>query len=298
MNVLPLTDTATEPGQLPSSTTGGHHTVPPANDKGFVEQVITWASISYAAGFFIVLLHTWRLGLPVLDLVQAVYVWIGIPLAVFAYFANELWRYFRGRLEIHTAALRSSLSESAWPRNIDARVILNVIEKAGPFVLPGFVTLRLLELALSYAREKLSSQSSYGKSALRFFDLLFRISTGISAFFTLLSLIAGAAIVAGILIAYVWIVYPRVPQSLGGGAPARVRLVLDVTKVSPDFSRVAGLGATWNKDGPPILTSELQLLYKTADGFWLVSEGGAPFLLDKSMVLSLMYSDAERLEDR
>ena len=284
--MLPVTQTHAETGGLPTTVVP----VAPEEDKGLVEQVITWASVLYAAGFFIVLLHTWRLGLPVLDLVQAVYVWIGIPLAVCAYFANQPWRYLRSRVEAESVVLRNSLRSSPLP---ESELITKVIERVAPLFLSDFLTLQLFNIVMSQLRPQFSVDSKLGKAALRLLHLGLRLRAGISAAFTLVTLAIGAAIVAGILVAYVWIVYPRLPQSLGGGAPARVRLVLDVTKVSPDFSKVAGLGASWSKDGPPFLTSELTLLYKTADGFWLSSSGGgAPFLLDKSMVLSLMYSDS------
>jgi hypothetical protein len=293
--MLPLTQTPASTTVSPQ-TSGLQTPPPPVHDRSVVEQVITWASVSYAAGFFIVLLHTWRLGLPVLDLVQAVYVWIGIPLAVFAFFANQLWQYFRERLERHTAVLRASLKDTPLPKSLDAAEVLNVIAAVGPLVLPGFLTLRLFEVIVNHVKARIAAGADFGqfgKSIGRFLHLGFRLWVGIEAFFTLLVLALGAAIVSGVLIAYVWLVYPRLPQSLGGGAPARVRLVLDATKISPDFSSIAGLGASWNKDGPPALTSELQLLYKTADGFWLVGDKGKPFLLDKSVVMSLMYADAK-----
>lgn len=285
--MLPLTPmTATGPVAAGAAGSG--------DTKSVVEQVITWASVSYAAGFFIVLLHTWRLGLPVLDLVQAVYVWIGMPLALFAYFGNEIWRYFRSRLEHHSSVLRDSIRNSTVPQNVNVSVLVEVIARVGPFVLPGFLTLTLFEWFVSQARKRIAANTQVGKKVLRVLDLGFRTWVAIEAFFTLLTLVIGAAIIAGVLIAYVWIVYPRLPQSIGGGAPARVRLVVDVSKVSPDFSAYSGLGASFNKDGPPSFTPELQLLYKTADGFWLVSQKGRPFLLDKSVVLSLMYSDSTR----
>jgi hypothetical protein len=293
--LLPLTQTPPSSTTAAPQTSGLQTPATPVHDRSVVEQVITWASISYAAGFFIVLLHTWRLGLPVLDLVQAVYVWIGIPLAVFVFFANQLWQYFRERLERHTAVLRASLKNTPLPKSLEAAAVLNVIAVVGPLVLPGFLTLRLFEVIVKHVQARIEAGADFGefgKSVGRFLQLGFRLWVGIEAFFTLLVLALGAAIVSGVLIAYVWLVYPRLPQSLGGGAPARVRLVLDAAKISPDFSSIAGLGASWNKDGPPALTSELQLLYKTADGFWLVGDRGKPFLLDKSVVLSLMYADS------
>src|SRR5262249_22087715 len=139
-------------------------------DKGFVEQVVTWASVSYAAGFFVVLLHTWRLGLPVLDLVQAVYVWIGLPLAAFAYFWNWPWRYFRGQLEARSALLRASLGAGGpAPDEIDTGTILKAIEMVAPLVVTDFLTLRFVEWLVAHARAK--PDSRYGKATARFVNL-------------------------------------------------------------------------------------------------------------------------------
>ena len=60
-----------------------------------IKTAVAWGSLSYAFGFVTVMLHTWRLGFPVLELLSGVYIWIGLPLAIFAFFLKCLFRYFR-----------------------------------------------------------------------------------------------------------------------------------------------------------------------------------------------------------
>src|SRR5262245_34827949 len=62
--------------------------------EGDVKTIVAWGSLSYAFGFVTVMLHTWRLGFPVLDLLSAVYVWVGLPLTLVAVFSKQLVRYF------------------------------------------------------------------------------------------------------------------------------------------------------------------------------------------------------------
>src|SRR6187399_2481245 len=51
---------------------------------GFIERVVRYGAVAYAFGFLVVMTHTWRLGLPVITLVDPVYVWLGLPFALVA----------------------------------------------------------------------------------------------------------------------------------------------------------------------------------------------------------------------
>lgn len=61
-----------------------------ASTEGLVKQVVSWGSIAYAFGFLVVMLHTWRLGLPVIELIHPIFIWIGLPLATVAFFYRQL----------------------------------------------------------------------------------------------------------------------------------------------------------------------------------------------------------------
>jgi hypothetical protein len=41
------------------------------------------------------MLHTYRLGLPVVELIEPIYIWVGLPLAVVLYFIGQLLAAFR-----------------------------------------------------------------------------------------------------------------------------------------------------------------------------------------------------------
>src|SRR5438128_2625054 len=73
-----------------------------------VKSIIAWASISYAFGFATVTLHTYRLGLPVLEVLSAVYIWIGLPLALVAFFGRSLALFFKARALGRATQLRES----------------------------------------------------------------------------------------------------------------------------------------------------------------------------------------------
>ena len=58
-----------------------------------LEVLISWASIAYALGFVTVMIHTARLGIPVIELIEPIYVWIGLPLALVVFSARWLWMW-------------------------------------------------------------------------------------------------------------------------------------------------------------------------------------------------------------
>jgi hypothetical protein len=45
------------------------------------------------------MLHTHRLGIPVVELIEPIYVWVGIPLAVAGYFVEQLIASFKRTLK-------------------------------------------------------------------------------------------------------------------------------------------------------------------------------------------------------
>jgi hypothetical protein len=76
--------------------------------EDWVKSVLAWGSLSYACGFVTVTAHTWRLGLPVIQLIEPIYVWIGLPVAVVAFFSKKLYLYFRVRGSSVAEQLRTS----------------------------------------------------------------------------------------------------------------------------------------------------------------------------------------------
>lgn len=55
-----------------------------------IEPILKWAAVAYGFGFLTVMWHTHRLGVPVLQLIEPVNVWIGAPLAIVVFFLEKL----------------------------------------------------------------------------------------------------------------------------------------------------------------------------------------------------------------
>src|SRR5262245_12223709 len=65
--------------------------------SGFIDRVLTYGAVSYGFGFLVVMLHTWRLGLPVISLADPIYVWLGLPFAIVAFYATPIFTVVRNR---------------------------------------------------------------------------------------------------------------------------------------------------------------------------------------------------------
>jgi hypothetical protein len=79
------------------------------SSESAIKTVLAWGSLSYAFGFFTVTLHTSTLGLPMIELMQPVYIWVGLPLAGVAFFANRILKYFRRKSVDLATEFRSML---------------------------------------------------------------------------------------------------------------------------------------------------------------------------------------------
>src|SRR5687768_7852624 len=86
---------------------------------GFVERALAYAALSYGFGFVVVMLHTARLGFPVIGLLEPIYVLIGLPLAAVAFFGNQLNTFIRQR----AAEARDSLKVFAHSFGNDSKPV-------------------------------------------------------------------------------------------------------------------------------------------------------------------------------
>jgi len=56
-----------------------------------IEPILKWGAVAYGFGFLTVMVHTYLLGVPVLQLIEPVNVWIGAPLAGVVFFLDKLY---------------------------------------------------------------------------------------------------------------------------------------------------------------------------------------------------------------
>lgn len=268
-------------------------------EKSFVERAVAWTAISYAFGFFIVLLHTSRLGLPILELVRPIFVWIGIPLALLIFFSARLARLIQARMVVARAATALYFKEipeasvvSAY-RDSSPQVVVDRMAReaaqAMPILMPRRIMVYLFKVALGKIVADLPStpeaEAELAKAGERTIRMLRAFTAG-KRFFS--AVIVVAAIVAGVM-AYVWYVYPRIPQPMGGGAPMWVRLSVKAD-AAPESVRAELQRSTISSDAKaPFLTDSVQLIYNAKDAAYLRLRGGRTISLAHGGIVGIVW---------
>ena len=94
---------------------------------------------------------------------------------------------------------------------------------------------------------------------------------------------------------YVWIVYPLIPQSFGGGAPTTVRLLVNTQKIPADIPGLPGIDAATDRKvtASTSVTDPLQLLYSTADHYYVEGPVGQRVSLSKSAIEGVIWNPKE-----
>jgi len=268
--------------------------------EGPLKKILTWGSVAYACGFITVLLHTWKLGLPVVELIKPIYVWIGLPIAMVAFFWERILLHFRTQGSMLAAEFRRSLialSDEIKPKEIDL-----VAEWLGIFAtIPGIwlfrpLLRRFVQNDLGPVVEVIRNKVvpvEYEPKVRRFFHLFHRVAgvLGVlSAIFSALNLVGN---IMGILLAlyvYVWIIYPIIPQSLGGGQPTRVQIVVD-GEALPAELRIQGLAAE-NRSlfSPSARVLSADLLYMTNELFFIELGSAARLSIKAEAVRAVLWN--------
>nr|WP_159373703.1 hypothetical protein [Cupriavidus taiwanensis] len=241
-----------------------------------VKSLVTWTSISYACGFFIVLLHTWRLGLPVIELIHPIYVWIGVPLAMFGYFLDHIFGYFqRGASEamedVRTGWSRATGLDASGDLSDDLLKALRPALFLGPLSYP---VARLMNRWLCSVATKedqrakqLKTPADYAAWSTHLRRLLgwVHMVLAVARSFTLLVY----ALYLGLLVMlYVWTLYPQIPQSLGGGKPSSATLVVEASALPTSLlARTGGLAMEATEKATVSLP--VWMLYGTKEAYFV-----------------------------
>jgi uncharacterized membrane protein len=220
-----------------------------------VEPLLKWAGVAYGAGFLTVMLHTHRLGVPVVQLIEPIYIWVGLPLAVVLYFIEQLIAAFLRSRE----ALRNDLEEvkhdSESIKTIKdpkkaaevlfkiIRAMWSILDLTGGFAASGVIAKALI----SHYEAKLSQEVAKkgGAELVTYVQkvgsrLLF-VTQAFAAVYQFAARVLTLALIPAACTVYVWWLYPIIPQSLGGGRPSQVRLVLDTKKIPADDAQLRAL---------------------------------------------------------
>ena len=266
-----------------------------------LKAIIAWGSISYAFGFVTIMLHTARLGFPVLELLQAVYIWIGLPLTLVAFFSMRIIRFLKKKAGDHAKALSESwqqLRADVAPADLDVvSSFLGVLV----VILPGLnlipqQAIRLLRIPFDRLLNREGEESpAAAQRAKLWLHRFVGFIKGMEAFFGFIRLFNIALIIAVGLYAYVWHLYPIIPQSYGGGAPSKVKLLVNTEKIPNNCPGIEAISPDVKNGKQPkvVLTNELELLYKSKDQYYLKGNKGVLVSLSKNTIEGVIWSPSK-----
>jgi hypothetical protein len=238
--------------------------------KATAEAIVAWAAIAYAGGFITIMLHTYRIGIPVVQQFEAINVWVGAPLAIVAYLSKSLMALVKRRhanfvevfknIKEHVNKLKSLSDLEVFDEYIAAFASLFPFRR---------LTMFLYRDAFRRQLEKMHEKKPEGKigaRAMKLVTIIVAFSHGYAAVWRYGGFLVSIALVPTAIFYYVWHAYPKVPQEFGGGRPTIVQLVLSGEAVPENAHNLAGLFAP-NQTNTSRLTVPLDLLL-VSEGFW------------------------------
>ena len=266
----------------------------PTDDrKALAERLIAWASVAYGLGFAVVLLHTARLGVPVLELVKPIYILIGLPLALLAFFSRQILKWLRAeaianRDELAAALREQHILESDQQKDVIEKVVRS-LSRAMPWYFPAKAFGRALGRLLQRAHVGQDSASGRSLFSTQILDGYVRSLEGAVALKRLMNLVLLVAVSGFLVYQYVWELYPKMPMAYGGGAPTSVQLIIDASKVPSDIARLMGAANVGGEESS--LTAKLDLLYITSNAYLVRPQQGSVLSIDREAVNGVLFAD-------
>ena len=232
-----------------------------------IEPILKWAGVAYVFGFLVVMLYTYRLGIPTLQLIEPVNVWIGTPLAIVAYFLDKVYFFVKRDIEQLRQSLRDAAILTLQPvaGQTDLLSLLHQIYDewtaslsyiAAPFGgAPLRITVRYgfrlyFRLINHFYGERLARthlDDTARQNILINVAPVLRWTRRVAAFVQFLAIPYLLVLLVGACVGYTQ-VFPLIPQTVGGGKPMSVLLM-----VSRDALPDAGEFANWKSEtsSPP-----------------------------------------------
>jgi hypothetical protein len=274
-----------------------------------IEALIAWGSIAYAAGFVTVTVYTARLGIPVIQILQPVYIWIGFPLALVIFSLGWLSRMARTRLlraldeykglqtTFQSVVKRQKRNEVTVEAVVDVYIeIMTALGRA--LVVPIHIAqpLRPALIAMLAYEVKNKDKTKQQKKLNRYY---FWLSTsaiffqGVIEAYRLLIFTSLLLLIPVACYVYIVTIYPTIPQSLGGGKPQPVVLMVkmeDVALYDPQISAL--FPAMPAAPTPPAtrMTKQLDLLYATEQVYYVRAANGHIVSLAKDLVQGVLWN--------
>ena len=215
-----------------------------------IEPILKWGAVSYACGFLIVMIHTARLGIPALQLIEPINIWIGLPVTIVLFFFDKLINKWKRAMEeldrelTEAVALAVKIGKEKDPDQV-YDLIVNTIVRAfsSTFVFPSVNPSEfLMKKIFGYYRTKFTAaltETLPERKRLVAQGWLWRVLS-VAAFFAAVQRFVNVIVeLAVMLIAcslYVGVLYSRIPQTYGGGRPMDVQVIIDAESIPQESS--------------------------------------------------------------
>jgi hypothetical protein len=277
-----------------------------------IEPLLKWAGVAYAGGFLTVMLHTHSLGVPVMQLIEPIYILVGVPLALAAYFIEPLVVWFKRKRELLRQEMNDidqalkKLDEIKTPQEAAQeafKALSNTIDLSNsiwklvaPF--PGGLWTVFTKFVLSRVKKVLDEKlETSDPEKARIFLIKYASSVNLAtqsltAFFRFGLSLVPLALILVILTVYTFYVYPAFPQSLGGGQPIQARLIIDAKKIPIDSANLrdlfpasvhevkpAGDGTSKPEKPDSKITCNILLHYQTEHAYYISRRSSGPIVV-------------------
>jgi hypothetical protein len=248
-----------------------------------------WSSIAYASGFLTVMLHTARLGFPVLELFSTLYFLVGAPFGVIGFLSTPILRYFRSRasnLASQAKASWTDLTKEVNPSDIDAlSTLFGLLEAISPYF--RFFRKRLEKKV----RQHVDVNRHIDARTRSFLHRSAALGKGLRAVVRSVNLLSTAIVLIFALCLYVWKIYPLIPQQYGGGAPVEIQVLLDQDKLPPTLSDLPGVPVQApGKASKTAVIGPVKLLYSSKHHYFLEGSQGERFSLSRGAVEGILWT--------
>jgi len=286
-------------------------------EKKHVETILSWGTIAYIAGFFTVMINTGLLGIPIIEIIKPVYIWIGLPLAIVIISLHWIWKtillrinklknefiqnkneipnidknrqqYIESDKTVHELITDFSNSIAYFLSIIPIPLIKRGIPKIYKETMTKLFIKIIDNAELSNEKEK-KVFFSYIKflSFLSFVLSTFNIINKALFFLVIYSLIPFSCYV------YISRIYPIIPQSFGGGKPTNIVLFIN-SEIIPDKSKYESIFQekkdSNTTDQKVIETKTLKMLYLTADYYFIKTEDHRILSLNKKNIEGVVWN--------
>ena len=264
--------------------------------RQWVESLLTLVSLTYGLGFLTVFVHTGSLGLPVLTLLEPVYVLVGLPLTAAGLLLRCIWHWLQQEIAGNIQRVRLAMQQYRDPQvaeNQDVYTdfwnLYTALMGVVTFILPAPTEwlIRLIIKPYEHQARQLMLQDArareFAGKFLQKINALAAVLRHGARLFGVSLLVAG---LLGAVAAYIFWLYPLVPQQWGGGKQQQVQLLMAAEKIPPMLLHKADTAAPKPEENRLVT---VRLLYHTGDFYYVEADNGARVALVKELVSGVVW---------